>query len=46
LRLEAKVLKAESGKDRRKRKEVGMRPPAHRGLHLRPGGKGEKKELL
>jgi len=24
--------------------EAGMRPPAHRGLCLRPGGKAEKKE--
>jgi hypothetical protein len=24
--------------------EVGMRPPAHRGLRLRPGGKVEKIE--
>jgi hypothetical protein len=24
--------------------EVGMRPPARRGLRLRPGGKAEKKE--
>jgi len=23
--------------------EVGMRPPAHRGLRLRPGGKSELK---
>jgi len=23
--------------------EAGMRPPAHRGLRLRPGGKSEKK---
>jgi hypothetical protein len=23
--------------------EVGMRPPAHRGLRLRPGGKAESK---
>jgi len=23
--------------------EAGMRPPAHRGLRLRPGGKSEKR---
>ncbi|MGB9439351.1 MAG: hypothetical protein WCB15_15510 [Desulfobacterales bacterium] len=27
--------------DRGKKWEVGMRPPAHRGLRLRPGGKAE-----
>jgi hypothetical protein len=25
--------------------EVGMRPPAHRGLGLRPGGKWERKKV-
>jgi hypothetical protein len=26
--------------------EVGMRPPAHRGLGLRPGGKWERRKGL
>jgi hypothetical protein len=30
-------LKAEASQNA----EVGMRPPAHRGLRLRPGGKSE-----
>jgi hypothetical protein len=33
----------EDGKDLNS--EIGMRPPAYRGLRLRPGGKWEKKKL-
>ena len=26
--------------------EVGMRPPAHRGLRLRPGGNSKRKDMV
>jgi hypothetical protein len=38
-----KVEKKEDGKELKW--EVGMWPPAHRGLRLRPGGKAEKKKV-
>jgi hypothetical protein len=34
-------LRGEFGMGNESKSEFGMRPPAHRGLRLRPGGKAE-----
>ena len=45
-RWEGEIKPERIREDRFWNAEVGMRPPAHRGLRLRPGGKWERRSGL